>query len=344
MVGSLAYPRFGRNFPGHFEDIGAHWMEFNDVLSSIFTSLRSGVHNYFYVAHCQYTIFVYRINDLDSEDFASSEQSMNQTNVTTMPGVHIRAVIAPVSRGLKERLIREEIIEDDGVKNSDDVADDSASPKHKSYKSQPSPPDVRRTYDRTYDEHQDEEHHEPPGFDIDDEQSWDALRGAQAIKMKTKSAHGTKFHDGTDYHNTAVVVDGKNRVSYLINFLMKEQEESTSAREFPPTVLTHLPFLSSTVKTLQIRTAQDHLLIDGVILPSHQLMIHKIVKEIIVKRGQGEYTTHFITEKHTRSLNTGVPGSVRFNDLEDPVDVDMWLATKPQTVRELRWKSGFYLI
>ena len=44
-----------------------------------------------------------------------------------------------------------------------------------------------------------------PVFDIDDEASWDALKAAKVIQMKSKSGHGTKFHDGTDYNDPSVL-------------------------------------------------------------------------------------------------------------------------------------------
>ena len=112
-------------------------------------------------------------------------------------------------------------------------------------------------------------------------------------------------------------------------------------REFPPTIISNIPFINSMVKILQIRTAQDSLIVTGLILPSHQFMIHKLVKEIIVKRAQTEYVTNFVTEKSSKMMNLDGIGVV--DDLPDPVEITDWLATKPTTVREVRWKNGFYL-
>ena len=97
--------------------------------------------------------------------------------------------------------------------------------------------------------------------------------------MKSKTAHGTKFHqEGTDHMNTSVVIEGKTKVQLLINFLMKEQQELSSSREFPPTIISDRAFFGSTVKTNLIRTAQDILIITGVILPTATLKIHKLIR------------------------------------------------------------------
>jgi len=78
------------------------------------------------------------------------------------------------------------------------------------------------------------------------------------------------------------------------------------------------------VKILQIRIAQDSLIVTGLLLPSHQSMIHKLVKEIIVRRVQTEYVTNFVTEKLSKMVNLDGIGVT--NDLPDPVDITDWLA------------------
>jgi hypothetical protein len=125
---------------------------------------------------------------------------------------------------------------------------------------------------------------------------------------------------------------------------MKLQEDGSGSREYPPSILSHSPFLSSSVKTLTIKTAKDQLVISGLILPSHQLTIHRVVKDVMAKRGQSEYTTQYSTEKHTRSLTktlsdglTGCPIN------ETAINLGSWLATTPQNIRDLRWKDGYYL-
>ena len=64
MIGTAAYPRFGRKLTlPRDQDPSASWNEFNDSLNSIFTSLKSGIHDYFYVSHCHFTTFFYRVDD-----------------------------------------------------------------------------------------------------------------------------------------------------------------------------------------------------------------------------------------------------------------------------------------
>ena len=129
--------------------------------------------------------------------------------------------------------------------------------------------------------------------------------------MKTKSAHGTKFHqEGVDHMNNSVLIEGKTKVQLLINFLMKEQQELSSLREFPPTIVSDRAFVGSTVKTNQIRTVQDILIIGGIILPTATLHIHRLIKETMVKRAQSEYSCEFLTEKHTKG--SSAYGNVNF--------------------------------
>ena len=98
LIGSTAYPRYGRSLDST-GDVEPYWNEFHDTLSSVYTSLKGGFHNFFYVAHCHYTIFIFRI------DGADTEESFNQTNMTSMPGSHFRAIIAPVSKGLRYGIV-----------------------------------------------------------------------------------------------------------------------------------------------------------------------------------------------------------------------------------------------
>ena len=64
MVGTRAYPRYGRKLPlTESQEPSAVWTEFNDSLNSIFTSVKSGIHDYFYVCHCHFTTLFYRVDD-----------------------------------------------------------------------------------------------------------------------------------------------------------------------------------------------------------------------------------------------------------------------------------------
>ena len=98
---------------------------------------------------------------------------------------------------LRERLIKEDIIDDETAKTKETDSDSELSPMRKQANSKPIP--------TSWDEP------EEPVFDVDDEASWDALRATQAIKMKAKTAYGTKFHDGVDYSDTSELIDGKTK-------------------------------------------------------------------------------------------------------------------------------------
>ena len=162
--------------------------EFTDTLSSIFTSLRVGRHNFFYIFHREYSIIVYRKADEHAE---ATQGGTNATNATTMPGQHIRAVLTPISRGLREALVKEGVIE---MSENEEQDEQSQSPKSK----------VHRVETMDLDD-EGANGDERPVFDIDDEASWDALKAAKVIQMKSKSGHGTKFHDGTDYNDPSAL-------------------------------------------------------------------------------------------------------------------------------------------
>ena len=142
----------------------------------------------------------------------------------------------------------------------------------------------------------------------------------------------------------SVVVEGRAKVQQLMNYLMKE-----SNAHFPPTIISHAPFVMSTVKKLGIRVAQDTLVIEGVILPSHRLGIHRVIRDIMRKRAQSEYETEIVTEKYTKALNSDkIAGPIEVelpSETSDMhFDLDDWLAAKPVTVKTIRWKDGLYLL
>ena len=97
------------------------------------------------------------INDLDSP---------NSTQ-TSLPGVRLEALITPISTGLRERLIKEGVIE-----NSEKTENDEKELKLDRINSKSQPAKTREDYEDI--------------LDIDDNQSWDALRAKGIIDFKTR--------------------------------------------------------------------------------------------------------------------------------------------------------------
>ena len=81
-----------------------------------------------------------------------------------MPGCKLRAIVTPISRGLRERLAKDEIL---GMENNEN-----------SQNSSPIAKLIKREAYLTEEEYYNENNSStlPEAFDIDDETSWDALR------------------------------------------------------------------------------------------------------------------------------------------------------------------------
>ena len=88
-----------------------------------------------------------------------------------LSGAKMRAVLTPVSRGLRERLARDEILEMENNENSQ-----NCSPTAKAAK--------RDTYLTEEEYYNDQSSTLPEGLDMDDEASWDALRKRSQIIFK----------------------------------------------------------------------------------------------------------------------------------------------------------------
>ena len=63
----------------------------------------------------------------------------------------------------------------------------------------------------------------------------------------------------------------------------------------------------------------------------------------MIKRAQSEYVCEFLTEKHTKALNQNVTGYPDMYD-EENLEISQWLSSKPENIRQIRWKEGFYLL
>lgn len=178
-------------------DFDATWAEFSKTLPAIFASLKFGLHHYFYVFHANFTVLILRTRTLTSDDSPNSTQ-------TSMPGLKLRAIITPVSTGLREMLIKEGVIEN--TENNPSIFDPN---NQKRAKLEP----MMASTDR---DHQ-------PELDIDDDRSWDHLRAKNLIRFATKNLNNTKNHDGPQ-RLSSIVITEKAQVQALVNMLMKMHE------------------------------------------------------------------------------------------------------------------------
>ena len=92
--------------------------------------------------------------------------SPNSTQ-TSLPGVRLEALITPISTGLRERLIKEGVID-----NCEKTENDEKELKLDKINSKSQPAKTREDYEDI--------------LDIDDNQSWDALRAKGIIDFKTR--------------------------------------------------------------------------------------------------------------------------------------------------------------
>lgn len=321
-IGKPCYPRYNNDFePSNHQHRPEYWSEFETTIDSAFASLKSGFLPMFYIFHRQYSVIFYIHDGTSNANDETTQASQTSMASSAVPSCNLRAVIAPVSKGLRERLIRE------GVKSDPNASEKSTlSPDYKVSRStsvssgRPNMEDI--------------------DFDLDAKESWDWLIGAQIIKMKTKTIHDTKFHDGTDHADNSEVLEGRQSIQRLVNFLVNLKDAANV--EFPPTIVSPVAFTNSKVKQLQVRTTADQISVEGIILPSHQFQINKLIRDIVVKRSSREYEVEYFTDKPTKPLNNYVPGCPP----ESASDRDMkeWISSKPQSLRQLRWKDNFYYI
>ena len=97
-------------------------------------------------------------------EYINNLDSPNSTQ-TSLPGVRLEALITPISTGLRERLIKEGVI-DSGEKT------ENGEKEPKLFNSQSQPAKSRENYEDI--------------LDVDDNQSWDALRAKGVIDFKLR--------------------------------------------------------------------------------------------------------------------------------------------------------------
>jgi len=307
------YPRYGRNdFIKGTPEYESEWIQFQQTISSLFSALKFGIHNYFYVFASNFSALIFRSSCSPSDDSPNSTQ-------TSLPGVRLEALITPISTGLRERLIKEGVID-----SNEKTENDEKELKLDSMNSKSQPAKSREDYEDI--------------LDVDDNQSWDALRAKGIIDFKTRRMKDTKFH-GSEQEENTVHLNDKPSVQNFINFLMTLQDN----RELPPTVISHLAFCNSSVRHLQVKTTSDTIVISGPIIPHHTYNINCAIKTSILRKCLTEYDVEFTTERATVGFNQ-FPGCEKRFTSDEEVSINMWLESAPKTVRKVRFKTDHYTV
>ena len=109
-----------------------------------------------------------------------------------------------------------------------------------------------------------------------------------------------------DYSDVTEVIEGRTACQRLVNFLVDLKK--APGGEFPPTIISSAAFANSTVKQLQVKAGAEQLNIEGIILPSHQYEIHKVMHDLMQNRPIREYEVEYFTDKPTKALSNYVPG------------------------------------
>jgi len=260
------------------------------------------------------------------EENSQSALSQSSYHSSAVPSTCIRAVIAPASKGLKEKLTKEGVIEAP-KKEREDSPDSSPTPKY--HRSNSCSASSRRVIDPQEFE-----------FNPDDDESWDALRAMNVIKMKSTTTYDTKYHDGKDYSDVTEVIEGRTACQRLVNFLVDLKK--APGGEFPPTIISSAAFANSAVKQLQVKAGAEQLNIEGIILPSHQYNIHKVMHDLMQNRPIREYEVEYFTDKPTKALSNYVPGRTIENSSDETLSD--FLSSKPQSLRQLKWKDEIFNI
>jgi len=157
-----------------------------------------------------------------------------------------------------------------------------------------------------------------------------------------------------DYSDVTEVIEGRTACQRLVNFLVDLKK--APGGEFPPTIISSAAFANSAVKQLQVKAGAEQLNIEGIILPSHQYNIHKVMHDLMQNRPIREYEVEYFTDKPTKALSNYVPGRTIekyvFNNLINifyfPSSSDEtlsdFLSSKPQSLRQLKWKDEIFNI
>jgi len=334
-IGKKFYPRFAVDFePAGQKLRDNYWAEFEETIDAAFSALRTKFLPLFYVLLRGYSIVFYTHDGSTNpnEENQNSQSALSQSSYhsNAVPSTCIRAVIAPASKGLKEKLIKDGVIE--APKKDQDASPDSSPTRKYHRRNSCSASSAHR---RAIDPQEFE-------FNPDDDESWDALRAMNVIKMKSSTTYDTKYHDGKDYSDVTEVIEGRTACQRLVNFLVDLKK--APGGEFPPTIISSAPFANSTVKQLQVKAGAEQLNIEGIILPSHQYEIHKVMHHLMLStnRPTREYEVEYFTDKPTKALSNYVPG----RSLENSSDETMsdFLSSKPQSLRQLKWKDEIFNI
>jgi len=313
MLTDKVYPRFGGLGIGTALNFDATWAEFSKTLPAIFASLKFGLHHYFYVFHANFTVLILRTRTLSSDDSPNSTQ-------TSMPGLRLRAIITPVSTGLREMLIKEGVMEN--TENNPSIFDPNNQKRAKL--------DAPNLLDR---DHQ-------PELDIDDDRSWDQLRAKNLIRFANKNLNNTKNHDGPQ-RLSSIVITEKAQVQALVNMLMKMHDSI----DLPPTIISHMPFANATVRHLSVKTTTDMIQVSGPILPHHNYNLNHVLKASV--KQDGSYEAEYTAERSTLGFNdlqqgeTG--GNGGGNSEAANTSVNGWLSGKTITYRHLAYRDGCYI-
>ncbi|CAG5099812.1 Oidioi.mRNA.OKI2018_I69.XSR.g16698.t1.cds [Oikopleura dioica] len=335
-IGKKFYPRYATDFePSSHGQRAEYWTQFEETIDAAFDALKTKFLPLFYVFTRSYSIVFYThdgsSNPNNEDSQSQSALSQSSFHSKAVPSFCIRAVIAPATQGLKNKLIKEGVKESPKKEGDNEEDADACSPKpkfHRSNSCSGSSYRSRALPDPDFD------------FNPDDDESWDALRAMNVIKMKSTTAYDTKYHDGKGKTSLSDILN--NRMSFRLrrfNFLvdLKSRPEWSSPNH-------HLfrPFRQFHGQKLDVKSGAEQINIEGILLPVHQYEIHKVLHELMQKRTIREYEVEYFTDKPTKSLSNYVPGRSLENSSDE--NVKDFLSSKPQSLRQLKWKDDIFNI